>query len=713
MRDERIQQAEHLKPRVVLPVLLLAAAIGLLVLGIMSVSAAPAQQTATEHPLLLYYKSGEIFNLLDSQTGGGIEFRSDLVRDTGTNLSSWPAVVMTYGEDDILYGFFREYRTSNSRNYWYTTLTTLDLSNGVVTTHTANRYSSGSSNSASSNANPYATFFYDNSLYVVRSSSSSYLHTVNTTTGEFSSSICRITGHSGTFRQVTNVGGRLFGNVGPDIYEVNISDTSNCTATIVGSTSVNLGSDFSSLYGMVGVKGTLYGIALQALAPRDYKLVTIDTSTGEASSVNTAATYVEDEALTRTGRLALMLPDYFISTSGMAACQNLHAQDQGTFENSSADMSGSFRTDSCLVDSDGNTSAEDNYIGDDDKTPARVFSFQMKSGRTVDINFNPSTAFVNNYVGQYAVKIRTGSATGNVVSRSEGKGRESFVVQSISLGGSTTYYLEVSRYGVGGGAAFSVTLTYNYIQSPTPTVLPTATPAPVPNLDTRIDPEPNSRRYEDQKVYQFTVAGNDDFFPVTIRAGNAAAVKLSTTVSTLNCALTSSELRNVAEGITFYAHICKGGTNSTLRVLRKSSNTETALYAMVITGRIFTVGGGTPTPGPPSNPKAVYGFGQRPDAIGITLFTKEVCGAAGMSCNVNMIKDAFGLVGAAVVFLIVVVAGKGQSTFSYGLGFALATVALMLGYLLIGLPLWYALTAILIITAATSLGVVVKVRRAV
>ena len=107
MRDERIQQAEHLKPRVVLPVLLLAAAIGLLVLGIMSVSAAPAQQTATENPLLLYYKSGEIFDLLDSQTGGGIEFRSDLVNTlgTGTNLSSWPAVAMTYGADDILYGF--------------------------------------------------------------------------------------------------------------------------------------------------------------------------------------------------------------------------------------------------------------------------------------------------------------------------------------------------------------------------------------------------------------------------------------------------------------------------------------------------------------------------------------------------------------------------------------------------------------------------------
>ena len=709
MRDERIQQAEHLKPRVVLPVLLLAAAIGLLVLGIMSVSAAPSEQSVTTRPQLLAEDGGDLF-LVDATDGNAVEIITGFRSQGGTTLTgAYPTYAHTFGTDGTLYYLRRVTRLVGSDYYYSLRLGTVDFS---TTPPTLNYFQGfqGESTNASVHTG-YGLFFLSGKLYAA-SHTNARVYELDPTSGGSRGTTCS---GLGSYRQFAVVNNVLFAvsSSSQDLYRV---DLVNCTKSVIGTTSTNLGPDITSVNSIAGHNGILYGIGVETSSPRDYVLMTIDTSTGIATKVSTDSATSPLETQRMSGRVLTDVPDdFFINTSGMSACVTSDAVDQGRLENSSGDFNGNFlnSSTSCLVESDNEPSTTDKYPGDDAKSPANIFSFQMASGRAVNITINPNTSMLTGLAGQYGVRVRTGGLDGPVVRRADDSYYQAFTIANVHLSGNINYYMEVFRYGVGGGGEFSVNLSYNYIQSPTPTVLPTATPAPVPNLDTRIDPEPNSRRYEDQKVYQFTVAGNSDFFPVTVRAGNAAAVKLSTTASTLNCALTSSELTNVAERTRFYAHICKGGTNSTLRVLRTSSNTETALYAMVITGRIFTVGGGTPTPGPPSNPKAAYGFGQRPDAVGITIFTREVCGAAGMSCNVNMIKDAFGLVGAAAVFLIVVVAGKGQSTFSYGLGFGLATVALMLGYLLIGLPLWYALTAILIITAATSLGVVVKVRRAV
>ena len=404
---------------------------------------------------------------------------------------------------------------------------------------------------------------------------------------------------------------------------------------------------------------------------------------------------------------------YFVNTSSLIDCDPSSVIGIDTPHNSSTDVTGDFAVNPCFLNSDNDDTTEDDFYGDDDKSPAHVYRIQFSTQRDVNITFSPNTTIEDAGYGEYALRIRRASFDGEYVTDAEANGLGTLTLENVSMAGTVDFYVEVLRYGFGGNGAYSLSFQYGYIQPPTPTPIPSPTPVPQPNTDTRIDPEPNSKRYMNQNVYQFAVAGNSDFFPVRVRAGNADAVKLSRTATTLDCTIASSELSNMAEGTTFYTHICDKGTNSTLRVYRESSNTETAQYSMIISGDLLTIGGANPTPGPSVGPQFEYGFGQRPDAIGITLATKEVCGAAGISCNVNLIKDALGLIMAVGVFLGIAAVGKGQSTFLYGIGFALAIVTLLLGYLLIGLPLWYALTGILIISVATGLGVVVKMKRAV
>ena len=182
------------------------------------------------------------------------------------------------------------------------------------------------------------------------------------------------------------------------LYQV---DLENCTESVIGEAGIRWGPDFNSIYSISGHDGVLYGIGVQVNLPRDYVVVTIDTSTGiatEVSSTDSANSPVENESI--TGRVLTNIPDdFFIDTSGMSACVTSNAVHQGRMENSSGDFGGDFLSGSlaCLVESDDTPATLDKYPGDDARSPANIFSFEMASGRGVDITINPNTQMLTSH----------------------------------------------------------------------------------------------------------------------------------------------------------------------------------------------------------------------------------------------------------------------------------------------------------------------------
>ena len=86
-----------------------------------------------------------------------------------------------------------------------------------------------------------------------------------------------------------------------------------------------------------------------------------------------------------------------------------------------------------------------------------------------------------------------------------------------------------------------------------------------------------------------------------------------------------------------------------------------------------------------------------------------MCGGAGIGCDVEIVKN--GLVFALAVGMSAVTLTGGRrraSAFLMGLAVMFFVIAMMLGYLVAGFPLWVVLAALLLMFSLSALGVFVK-----
>ena len=685
-----------------------------------SAEAAPAQQTATTKPVMVIYKTTDEYHALDTTEGKGIEIPSGNLPRTPNLLGEFAPAMDKNGN---LYGIdVTSRRDSNSdgdRYYVYSTLMKTVEPNGITPTDVGrqNTFTGRVYEGTSSLYVMHGAAFLGDTLYAMLGN---YLFSFDLETGD-QTRLCYA-----RLRATGTIAARYLAVVGNTLYTTeNNTDSlhtiappsevgtgaSDCIATHIGTPSNNWGGTYSSLASMAADGTKLYGVARQNVSPSDNHLVEINKFNGVATRIGTG-TYAEDEAL--TNNFAFMAHDhYFINTSGMTACAETDAENHGIFDGTSADIQGGFLTASCLADTDRNASTEDHFLGDDDKSPARIFNFQMKSGREVDMTINPTKAIPFTWLGEYRFRLRTGGVDGDILADSEEAGRGSFTAFRVSLGGSTEYTLEVMRAGVGGGPEFSVNLAYPYIPPNTPTPVPTPSPVPTPtprvqtNQDVRLYPNPQNTSYQQGQSHSFQLEGSEQHFPVRLLLGNVRAFSVSKTQQA-NCTSPANEVTELTRGDYIYIHVCdvSGSPNSLVRILRTSDDTEMALYSIHARGETAVEVARVP---------AATGAGtdvSERDVVGLAILVAALCEAIGTSCDAGLVKNTVALVGSALLGILPTLAAGGRvSTPGIALGLVIFTFGIMLGYLLVGLPLWMPALAVVALVIAAGMGLLMRFGR--
>ena len=664
---------------------------------------APKQQTDTTKPVMVIYRTTNEYHAIDTTNGQGVQIPSG-------HLPSGPSVFETsyypaIDENGRMYTIENGSSGSGSDRVYWAKLHYLEP-NETTPVQAGSTNSFGRTRIHINGITFLGDVIYASDLRQKR------VYTVSPETGAFTL-LC-----TATFipRYLLGVGETLYAvNSSTETLHTIAAPTEGetaCTETVsTGTPNNDYGGSYTNLRNMVTDGTKLYGIAVQNVSPSDWHLVEINRFTGVATRVGTSS-YVEDENL--TSNFAFIAHDnYFINTSGMTACADSDAENHGIVDGTSADLQGSFLTVSCLADTDRNATTEDDFLGDDDKSPARIFTFQMKSGREVDITINPTKAIPFPWLGEYRFRLRTGGVDGDILADSEASGRGSFSVFRVSLGSSTDYTLEVIRAGVGGGPEFSINLAYPYIPPNTPTPIPTQTPVPTPtprvqtNEDIRLYPNPQNENYQQGKSYSFQLEGADQHFPVRLLLGNVGAFSISKAQGS-NCTSPANEITELRRGDYVYLHVCdvSGSPNSLVRVLRSSDDTEMALYSIHARGETAVEVSRIPAATGASDDVSER------DEIGLTIFISAICSAAGMSCDAGVLKNTFALAVSGLLAIIPTLAAGGRvSTPGIALGLVMFAFGLAGSYLLVGLPLWMLALLIVALVVAAGMGIMMRVAR--
>ena len=457
--------------------------------------------------------------------------------------------------------------------------------------------------------------------------------------------------------------------------------------------------------------GSLTGALASGASTRTGTVSNIELPRGNSFNVFVIGVSAEDMSPLDVSPTNLLRSSAFsLSVPAVAACASTDLVDLGSLVSYDHSVVGDFTNPSCSVDgTEGGT--VDSKFGDVTSTEALVYKFTLSRGRNdVDFAFTPVTAFTTE--GQYRMRVRSGTLDGDLLGTVTGTDR--LYITNLLLGANQTYIVELMRWGMGGGTEVSLTISYAFIPEPTPTPIPTPTPLPRINIDVRIEPDPRNHLYEENRVYDFTVAGRPETFPVFVRVGNPDAVKISTT-SVLDCTLTNNQVNGITRGGAFYLHICGVGTNSTIEVIQESDS------ALLVRTSIHIPGNPLATPAPVQTSVAIadqspdggpQGGGQR-DVLGLLVFINAVCQAVGAGCAAELLVNGLVVLAAASLAITpTLVSGGRVSTGSIGLGAAFFVLGLMLGWLLEGLPLWLAAAGLLLLVGLAGAGAVVKLGRA-
>ena len=334
---------------------------------------------------------------------------------------------------------------------------------------------------------------------------------------------------------------------------------------------------------------------------------------------------------------------------------------------------------------------------------SHAFKFRLASARDVDATFTPATDYGAG-AGSYEVAIRRNSLDGLLLE--SGSGEASIEVDTFNIAPNLDYHITVSRSGTVGGDDWALSLAYGFIAPPTPTPAPTVTPRAQINVDLRLSPNPSFVHYENDQIYEFGFEGESERFPVTVRAGNSAALAVGGS-SSLSCNTDnpssddSHEYTSPSSAV--YIRTCAAGLNSTLELISNSGEIL-AEYSVFVAGN-----GPSPTLVPEGIPQRYGEETKNRDSIGLTLVIGLVCGGAGIGCDVEIVKN--GLVFALAVGMSAVTLTGGRrraSAFLMGLAVMFFVIAMMLGYLVAGFPLWVVLAALLLMFSLSALGVFVK-----
>ena len=388
-----------------------------------------------------------------------------------------------------------------------------------------------------------------------------------------------------------------------------------------------------------------------------------------------------------------------------ADCTESDAIDAGILGGSSHDVTGNFDMGRCALDPDDTP----NQYGDPDKTEGLVYSFTISSARTTNVTFNPTTSFEDtNPTGQYRVRVRSGSLDGTELGVQTGSG--AMTIGPLDIGAGTTYYVEVMRFGMGGGKAFSLGFTYPYIERPTPTPVPTQTPRPQPNLDFRLEPNPNQRDYAVEQTYSFSFRGRESKFPVRVRVGNSAALAVGVSADLACDADPSADDEVEVDSIddTLYVRTCadSAGKNSQLSVMTTTDFELLAEYSIYVAPSILA------TPAPAVVPGAWEEDRGTRDGFGIGIMVRAVCGGFGVGCKDQLVKNGVWFMVASIGACFPVLGLRGPaSPLGMALGAVVFILTLMIGTITSGFPEWITGLCILVLFLLAGLGFYTKMSK--
>ena len=257
--------------------------------------------------------------------------------------------------------------------------------------------------------------------------------------------------------------------------------------------------------------------------------------------------------------------------------------------------------------------------------------------------------------------------------------------------------------GIVANATYNVSLQAFGLPQPTRTPVPSPTPRFQPNQDVRLDPDPRGIRYQPNKVYRFRLEGATGYFPVTVRATNAAAVKVSAGDSdTLDCE-GEAEIQGANPLDVIFVHICAAGFNATLQVVNEANRVLLAQYTIFVSGAgLVAPEGKVPGPGKPKDK----------DHIGVGIFVSALCDAMNLECDVGLARNGVGVLGSLGMFACAAQVARGRTnSFLIGIGVALFLIGLVLANELMGVPLYWAGIGFIMVFMVALVAFVVKLRR--
>ena len=295
-----------------------------------------------------------------------------------------------------------------------------------------------------------------------------------------------------------------------------------------------------------------------------------------------------------------------------------------------------------------------------------------------------------------AIRLRPASASDSATPLAHDSGAAADIYQAVSSG---SYRINVQSIASGG--SFVLTLQAFGQPPATPTPIPQPTPRYQPNSDVRLEPDPRSVTYEENRPYVFRVEGAPEAFPVTVRLDNSNLGLSSGADTSVDCSA-GAEAAGVAHLAQVTLHVCAAGTGATIEAVRESDQALMAAYTIYVSGGAPTTQGTVPGP-PDSDPG---------DRIKLGELVRTVCEAGGYSCRVDYIRNAIGVGFAGLLFFGPTAVARGRiSPASSGMGIAFMILGLFLAHLMAGVPLEWAAMGLVAICFLGGIMLYMKFRR--
>ena len=275
------------------------------------------------------------------------------------------------------------------------------------------------------------------------------------------------------------------------------------------------------------------------------------------------------------------------------------------------------------------------------------------------------------------IELRPGAASDSSSPTAQDLDNPADIYQSLTSG---WYRVNVENIIVGG--SYRLAMQAFGLPPPTRTPVPSPTPRFQPNRDVRLDPDPRGTRYQPNEVYRFRLEGTAGYFPVTVRATNAEAVKVSAGDSdALDCE-GEAEIQGANPLDLIHVHICAAGFNATLQLVNEADGGLLAQYTIFVAGAGAVAPDGT-VPGP--------GTPQDEDHIGVGIFVSALCEAMNLDCDVGLVRNGVGALGSLGMFAGATQVARGRANpFLIGIGVALFLIGLVLANELMGVPIYWA-----------------------